>query len=202
MGGLQIVSVLLIIVGLIGFAVAGVFWLMPSRRSRAKWVQALAVAALVIGFVGFNTTGRWQAEAAGFRSVEDQREARKAGIEDGAAWYQALADKAAQEKAEARTACRADLQCWGREARINAEVRCRKAIERKAGVKLEWTDSWSEPMFSRFSWADEAKEIMTYYGDRLRRQAAGGVWEPVTYSCDYDIANDQAVDVVALTGHL
>lgn len=170
MSGLQALSILVMVAGGLGMIVAGIFWLRPSRRSAAKCVQVGSVLALALGFVAFNQ----------FSDGTPTEEPRAARV-------------SATETAEADAACRADFECWGRAKRIDAEVRCKRAIEAHAEFAVEWTDSWDAPMFSRFSWADEETGVMTYFGDRLRVQNAHGAWATVVYSCDYDTDKDVAV---------
>ncbi|TVR11986.1 MAG: hypothetical protein EA385_00390 [Salinarimonadaceae bacterium] len=204
-----VLSVLAIVCGAIGILVAGVFWLMPSKRPRAKYVQATSIIAIVAGVIGVNVEIGREATAAGFTSRADQRAAAAEGVEDGAAWYALLDARKREEgkrvaaaKAAERAACRSDFTCWGRDRRIDAEVRCKREIERQARYAHEWTSSWTEPMFSRFAWQDQEAGVMTYFGDRLRFQNGFGAWVNMSYSCDYDTERDVAVQVRAGEGRL
>lgn len=205
MSGLQVLAILAILGSIIGFGVAGVFWLMPSRRPRAKYVQGASVAALIIGIIGFNVAGSKHASDAGFRSMDDQKAAAAEGITEGAQWYQLLdarkaeSERQAQEKAAAdRAACRADFTCWGRENADLATRHCKRAIEQQARYAHDWTDTWTEPAFIRFAWADEAAGVMTYFGDRLKLQNGFGAWVNVSYACDYDTEKSVALKALII----
>lgn len=202
-------SALAVVGGAIGFLVAVVFWLMPSKRPRAKYVQAVSIAAIIAGVIGINTQIGRETTAAGFASPDDRRAAAAEGVEDGATWYALLdarkreeEERVAAAKAAERAACRADFTCWGRDRRVDAEIRCKREIERQARYAHEWNTSWTEPMFSRFRWRDEKAGVMTYYGDRLRFQNGFGAWANMSYSCDYDTERDVAVQIRVEEGRL
>lgn len=188
--------------GIVFILAAGVMWLMPSKRGKAKYAQAIGAVALVAGFVMTNMAERDDLEASGFASREDQKAAAEEGIEDGEVWYALVAEREAAEKAAERAECRADFTCWGRDRRIDAEVRCKREIENAARHSHEWTDDWTSPMFSRFAWADEEAGVMTYYGDRLRFENGFGAWSNMVYSCDYDTERDIAVSIEVSEGRL
>ena len=205
MSGFQVLAILAILGSIIGFGVAGVFWLMPSRRPRAKYIQGGSVAILIIGIIGFNVAGSKHASDAGFRSVDDQKAAAAEGVTEGGQWYELVEARKAEserqkaEKAAAdRATCRADFTCWGRDRRIDAEVRCRRAIEQQARYAHEWTDGFADPMFSRFAWHDEVAGVMTYFGDRLKLQNGFGAWVNVGYACDYDTGQDVALKALII----
>lgn len=143
-------------------------------------------------------------ERARVRAEGAERRRREAEAEAEQTRLAAAARAAAAEEARLaeRAACRADFTCWGRDRRIDAEVRCRRSIERQARYAHEWMDSWSEPMFSRFVWHDEAAGSMTYFGDRLRFQNGFGAWANVAYRCTYDTERDEVIEVRVLEGRL
>jgi hypothetical protein len=149
-----------------------------------------------------------EAEAAAtlLRDEEEAREAAAAAAEAARIEEEAVAAAAALAEAEAARAeaetCRSDSVCWGRENRINAEVRCKRHIERLARFDHEWTNNWLEPMFSRSSWKNQEEGVLIYYGDRLRMQNAFGAWANVIYSCEYDPARDAAIEVKTEQGRL
>lgn len=205
MSGLQVLAILAILGSIIGFGVAGVFWLMPSRRPRAKYVQAVSIVVLIAGVIGFNVAGSKHASDAAFRSVEDQKAAAAEGITEGAQWYalqdarKAESERQAQEKAAAeRAACRTDFTCWGRENADLATRHCKRAIEQQARYAHEWTDTWTEPALTRFAWQDETAGVMTYFGDRLKLQNGFGAWVNVSYACDYDTERETAVKTLII----
>lgn len=90
-GMLGLLAVLLLIVtaGMAGFFVAGVFWLMPSRRHRAKRVRNISLVMALGGGIAFTGLAfkeqTERANAAGFQSATDMRLAEEEGITDGTA---------------------------------------------------------------------------------------------------------------------
>lgn len=200
---------LAILVGVVLILIAGVMWLRPSKRARAKWYQAPGGVLLIGGVIATNVATGQAAREAGFESIDDRGAAQAEGFSDGAAWYAELERREAEEqarvaaaRAEERAACRADFTCWGRDRRIEAEIQCKRSIEQQARFDHEWTDDWTQPMFSRFRWKDEGAGVMTYYGDRLRLQNGFGAWANVSYSCDFDTERDVALSVSIQEGRL
>ena len=98
--------------------------------------------------------------------------------------------------------CRMDLQCWGDKHSLRATFACQGHIERLAKYAHEWTDGFMEAKFSHFRWKDPSKGVVTYLGDKIRFQNGFGAWLPHRYSCDYDVLNEQVLDVGAEHGRL
>lgn len=88
--------------------------------------------------------------------------------------------------------CRKDLRCWAERHDVDAQVRCKRTIERLANFSSEWTGSILQPMFTRFAWADQAAGTVTYYGDSIRFQNGFGAWQNMVYACTYNPATDTA----------
>jgi len=195
-------GILIASLGALLFIAAGIMWLMPSKRAKAKYVQAPAVVMILVGVVMTNMAQREQLDAAGFVNREDQAAAAEEGIEDGETWYALISEREEEARAAERSECRADFTCWGRDRRIDAEVRCKREIENAARYAHEWTDDWTSPMFSRFAWEDEEAGVMTYYGDRLRFQNGFGAWSNMVYACHYDTERDIAVSIEVSEGRL
>lgn len=143
-------------------------------------------------------------EEARRQAEQREREAAERAAREAAAAEEARLAEVAAAEAAAREAeeCRADFTCWGRDRRIEAEIQCKRPIERQARYDHEWTDGWTEPMFSRFRWKDEEAGVMTYYGDRLRLQNGFGAWANVVYSCDFDTERNVALSVSVQAGRL
>jgi len=100
--------------------------------------------------------------------------------------------------------CRQNLSCWAEQHAIAAEVRCARAVERLALHDFEWTNSWTQPKFSRYRWKDQSKGTVTHIGDRIKFQNGFGAWTRSTYECDVDVNGSEAtvLDVRATSGRL
>lgn len=89
--------------------------------------------------------------------------------------------------------CREDIRCWAEDALIEASVACADAVQSVAKWDYEWTDTWTEPKFSRYRWKDKGTGVITYTGDKLKLQNGFGAWKRADYSCDYDPASKTVV---------
>ena len=108
-----------------------------------------------------------------------------------------------QEEVEGEAvACRASLQCWGDTHSTVASIYCPDHIERLAIYDDEWTDGWLESKFSRFSWKDRQKGVVTYFGDQIKFQNGFGAWIHHTYQCDFDSIKEEVLDARASPGRL
>lgn len=123
------------------------------------------------------------------------QEAAKAAAEKEAA-LRVETERAAAQKAKAEEVeCRQDLKCWGERAWGVGTYSCIEPIQRLAKWDYEWTDSWSEPKFSKYRWKDQEHGIVTIIGDKLKLQNGFGAWKHVTYSCDVDPVSESVLSV-------
>ena len=90
--------------------------------------------------------------------------------------------------------CKRDLQCWGDEHLLSASFACESSIESLAKYDHKWTNGWLTPKFSRFSWQDKSKGIITYYGSTLQFQNGFGAFQNMSYKCTYDPINETVID--------
>jgi hypothetical protein len=93
-------------------------------------------------------------------------------------------------------ACKKDLQCWSDRHKIDAVVRCTRAIEAKLRFSHEWTDGVMNPRFARIGWKDPLKGHMTFFGDQLRVQNGFGATQKAEYGCVYDPASGTVLQAV------
>ena len=105
---------------------------------------------------------------------------------------------------EDRAACRADISCWGDKHQIEAEVSCRKPLERLAKYDFKWTDDYGNPMFSRWRWVGPLPPngTLIYIGDRLQLQNGFGAFVAHTYECQYNPDTKEVLRVTAAQGRL
>ena len=111
-------------------------------------------------------------------------------------------DSNAKKKAAEEAFCKTDAECWGKKHLIAATVKCKEEIERLPKYLHEWTDSLTEPKFSRFLWLMTGKSHMTYMGDKIRLQNAFNAWQPHIYECDFDTETKTVLNVRLRPGKL
>jgi RNA polymerase subunit RPABC4/transcription elongation factor Spt4 len=92
--------------------------------------------------------------------------------------------------------CMRDLQCWSDKHKVNAAVRCTRAIERQLRFGHEWTDGVMNPRFPRIGWKNPTEGHMTFFGDQLRVQNAFGAMQKAEYACVYNPTTDTALQAV------
>lgn len=126
--------------------------------------------------------------------------AEKARSEAEAARQKAEAEVSAKEVEGA--ACKGDLQCWGDKHLLAATFDCQPLVERLARLDFQWTDGILEPKFAKFAWGNKAKGTLIYFGDAIQFQNGFGNWIRHSYSCEYDPATKDVINVDAQEGRL
>ena len=110
-------------------------------------------------------------------------------------------EKTPEQIAAENAACRDDIECWGRENKVDAVGSCSGLIERLAQYDYEWTDgSYMKVRF--FRWLDKKAGTITYLGDNIKFQNGFGAWQHYTYECDYAPDRDVVLDVRATPGRM
>ena len=102
------------------------------------------------------------------------------------------------EEAVSEVPCEKDIQCWGEQHLVNANVRCARLMELSAVYDYEWTDGFFETKFDRWRWADRKAGTLQYTGDKIKLQNAYGAWMHFAYWCVFDPATDMALDLEAI----
>jgi hypothetical protein len=211
----------------VGISILGIFYVMAMMflalfkrcRKFALWTGLAAVGVILTSLTVIGSQINADARAAGYDSVDDQRDAQRAGITDPALWHskreaylkiwaaekkqQEAAAKAAkdQESAQADAICREDFNCWSNKFNRAATKACAPQVERAAKNNFEWTDSFTAPKFPRAAINDNGASI-TYVGDAIKMQNGFGAWIIMTYECDFDTAAGSAVAVRVNPGQL
>ncbi|TBC51043.1 hypothetical protein [Rhizobium ruizarguesonis] len=202
------------------YVLAMVFLALFKRcRKFALWTGLVAVAVTLTSMTVTGSQLSAEAKAAGYESVDDQRNAQRAGITDPVIWrsqreaylktwaaetkQKEAAAKAAkdQESAQADAICRKDFNCWSNKFNRAATKACAPQVERAAKNNFEWTDSFTAPKFPRAAIDDNGASI-TYVGDAIKMQNGFGAWIIMTYECDFDTAAGSAVAVRVNPGQL
>lgn len=106
-------------------------------------------------------------------------------------------DNEPEEKIEECTtnACLAD------DHMIHASVVCKRQIERHAKYQAEWTDGLFEMIFARYSF-NEAGDVISYFGDKVKFQNGFGAWSNMIYKCEYNIETGSVVGTEVEEGRL
>ncbi|MDR9772418.1 hypothetical protein RJJ65_07075 [Rhizobium hidalgonense] len=186
------------------YAVAMVFLAFFKRcRKFAVWTGLVAVVVTLTSMTVTGSQLTAAAEAAGYDSADDQRNAQRAGINDPVIWHskreaylktwaaetkqKEAAAKAAkeQESAQADATCQNDFNCWSNKFNRAATKACAPQVERAAKNNFEWTDSFTSPKFPRAAINNNGASI-TYVGDAIKMQNGFGAWIIMTYECDFD----------------
>lgn len=122
-----------------------------------------------------------------------------------AAWY--AADTAAPALPAAVRAdmpagqdCSKYLRCAALKAVREASEFCRQPIEQLAAFSPQWAEPGADSIFHDYTWLDERKGTITYIGNKVHFQNAGGGRMPVAYECDFDPATNQVLDARARVG--
>lgn len=106
------------------------------------------------------------------------------------------------EKSPPAPTCQDDLSCWGELHRIKAEVRCESRIEQLAKYDYDWNVGFGETVFSTWSWAGKDKNVLYYWGDKIKFQNGFGVYQTHTYACLYNPETEEVLSVNAAPGDL
>lgn len=202
------------------YVLAMVFLALFKRcRKFALWTGLVAVAVTLTSMTVTGSQLRAEAEAAGYESVDDQRNAQRAGITDPVIWrsqrdaylrtwaaetkQKEAAAKAAkdQEGTQADATCRKNFNCWSNKFNRAAAKVCAPQVERAAKNNFEWTDSFTSPKFPRAVINDNGVSI-TYIGDAIKMQNGFGAWTIMTYECDFDTIAGRVVAVRVNPGQL
>ena len=86
-------------------------------------------------------------------------------------------------------ACGKDLQCLSKIGQVRADVFCKEPIERLAQFDMKWEEMHIGGRFSKISWKDMDRGVVTYMGDKAKFQTPAGVYINVIYACDIDPAD-------------
>ena len=106
------------------------------------------------------------------------------------------------EETEEVSGCKADISCWGKLHRISAEVRCEDRIEQLAKYEYDWNVGFGETTFSTWSWGGNDKNVVRYWGDKIKFQNIFGTYQTHTYTCLYDPKAEEVIGVNAAPGDL
>lgn len=104
--------------------------------------------------------------------------------------------------------CLADLACSAEKHMILAATACRPWIEKDAKFGIEWTNSFLEPIFNRYSWnyfnIDKTEKLhdIVYMGDSLRFETENGEWIAMKYECMYDPVGKKLYNYTTRPGRL
>ncbi len=96
--------------------------------------------------------------------------------------------------------CSRYLRCAAQKAVREASLHCRLPIEQLAAFSAQWTEPGADSIFHDYNWLDERKGTITYLGNKVHFQNAGGAKMPVAYECDFDPATSQVLDARARVG--
>ena len=96
-------------------------------------------------------------------------------------------------------ACKVNLQCSGDKYQSAAEVECRQRLDAQAKSIAKWDFKLGEGglldfLLQRFSWVDDSKKQIIYFGDKAKFQNGFGAWQRVEYQCVFDTQTKKAVD--------
>lgn len=150
------------------------------------------------------------AKSRGYKTVEEMQEAEKRGWRNARLEKQGVAlgfstqgeyerHLAAERKRTALKRNKANYQnaeflkdkYWS-----DAEVRCRRQIERLAKWDFEWTNRWSERRFNSYRTTVKEANVLTIFGDRIKFQNGFGAWQHVSYGCDYNVKTKTAMGFI------
>lgn len=93
--------------------------------------------------------------------------------------------------------CRNDVACYSKPYMSQAEVGCRKDIERQAKYQFEWTEGWLGSKFNAVIWARPESGTFALTGRSIKMQNGFGAWRPMSYFCVFDPSSGVASAVVS-----
>lgn len=195
-------------------------YLKSRWRQHNLYQKCVLVVALTIigGIVGLALVEQLspdyrEARRQGFDDFSDMQEASRSGFTDAGQWranrnahWAAVAKRDREQQDaeyEARVAgCKSDLKCWAERGLWDAGIYCKDQIAKISEYDHKWTDGWNEAKFSRWTWGDQGKGVVTYIGDKIQFQNEYGAFRIHTYRCDFDPASKRVLAVSAVAGRL
>lgn len=96
--------------------------------------------------------------------------------------------------------CSKYLRCAALKVMREASLACKAPIEQLAAFNPQWTQPGADSIFNDYSWLDERKGTITFTGNKVEFQNAGGAKMPVAYECDFDPAANVVIDARARVG--
>jgi hypothetical protein len=188
-------------------AIGDVRYLRGTMNRSRRW-RSYARHIVVLLFLGALFAASWVNEAreasdAGYSSIAEYRSDLSAQRTSQQRVAAAQAKKDAEERARpVLERCGDDLDCVYEDARIDAQVYCRKQIERLAKFQSRWKTGLAAPMFTRIKWENQKEGVVTFIGDAIELQNGFGAWEPHIYSCTYNVRSKEVISVDAEPGRL
>lgn len=110
---------------------------------------------------------------------------------DGSDW----SELECQRSKRGNNACRNDALCWGKLAHAEAAGPCERRIELAAKHQSEWTNGILEHRLEPLAWSDENTGVIIFGGDKIKMQNGFGAWTHMIYTCTWDSARKQVVEV-------
>ena len=183
-------------------------------QRRALVIATAGIGVFIsIGLIDQLSPANREARRQGFRNFSDMQDASRSGFTDAGQWRAnrnaqwaagAKRDREQQDaEYEARVAgCKSDLKCWAERGLLDAGTYCKDRIAKISEYDHKWTDGWNESKFSRWTWSDQRKGVVTYIGDKIQFQNEYGAFRIHTYRCDFDPASKRVLAVSAVAGRL
>ncbi|WP_250879963.1 hypothetical protein, partial [Escherichia coli] len=190
----------------IGWAVIGT-GMLKTKYLSYKFVNNYTVPVLIIGLAIVASTARSSSDEVralklGFKDGKEFATARENNITNTADYAKFVeeqrikaAEKAAQDAAlaaekerqakEEEAKCLDDAYCYASKHKRGDYI-CETAVEKSAQYQFKWTDGITEPKFSSYTWYDQSRKLVTFYGHRAQAQNGFGAFKNIEYSCTFN----------------
>lgn len=96
--------------------------------------------------------------------------------------------------------CNKYIRCKAMQVIRDASARCKEPIEQLAAFSSQWKEPGADTIFHDYVWLDQGKGTITFLGNKVQFQNAGGANMPVAYECDFDPATGIVLDARARVG--